>query len=320
VTDELTIRKITSSGVVTTLAGSAGNSGSTDGTGSAARFSYPHGIAVDGTGNVYVADRDNHTIRKITSGGVVTTLGGLAGNSGSADGTGSGARFNGPFGVAVDSAGNLYVTDTTNHTIRKGVAATSSIPAITAQPQSQTVNVGQSTTFSVVATGTVPLSYVWKKDGAAIAGATSASYTIASAQTADAGSYTVVVTNTVGSATSDPAVLTIAHSADVDGNLRIGLIELTRVIELYNTRLSTVRTGRYKVLAGTEDGFAQDAAATANQTLTHYHSADSNRDGQISLGELTRVIELYNTRSGTVRTGQYHVSPTPSEDGFAPGP
>jgi hypothetical protein len=74
------------------------------------------------------------------------------------------------------------------------------------------------------------------------------------------------------------------------------------------------------VLAGTEDGFAQDAAATANQTLTHYHSADSNRDGQISLGELTRVIELYNTRSGTVRTGQYHVSPTPSEDGFAPGP
>jgi hypothetical protein len=74
------------------------------------------------------------------------------------------------------------------------------------------------------------------------------------------------------------------------------------------------------VQAGTEDGFAVDAVSTSNQTLPHYHSADSNRDGQISLAELTRVIELYNTRVATVRTGQYHVSPTPSEDGFAPGP
>jgi hypothetical protein len=96
-------------------------------------------------------------------------------------------------------------------------------------------------------------------------------------------------------------------------------VELTRVIELYNTRNGTSRTGRYKVQAGTEDGFAQDTAATANQTLARYHSADSNRDGQISVGELTRVIELYNTRAGTVRTGQYHVQ-AGTEDGFAPGP
>jgi len=60
--------------------------------------------------------------------------------------------------------------------------------------------------------------------------------------------------------------------------------------------------------------------STSNQTFSHYHSADSNRDGQISVIELTRVIELYNTRVAAVRTGQYHVSPTPSEDGFAPGP
>jgi hypothetical protein len=111
----------------------------------------------------------------------------------------------------------------------------------------------------------------------------------------------------------------IAHNADVDRDLRIGLIELTRVIELYNTRLNTVRTGRYKVQSGSEDGFAQDTTATVNQTLTWHHSADSNRDGQISLGELTRVIELYNTRSGTTRTGQYHAQ-AGTEDGFAPGP
>ena len=114
-----TIRKIAPGGVVTTLAGLAGTSGNTDGTGSAARFNFPRGVAVDNAGTVYVADANNATIRKITSGGVVTTLAGLAGSNGSNDGTGSAARFNGPQGIAVDSAGTLYVADTNNQTIRK---------------------------------------------------------------------------------------------------------------------------------------------------------------------------------------------------------
>ena len=114
-----TIRKVTPAGMVTTLAGLAGNPGSADGTGSAARFNQPFGVTVDNAGNVYVADTSNNTIRKVTPEGVVTTLAGLAGNSGSADGTGSAARFNRPFGVAVDNAGNLYVADTSNSTIRK---------------------------------------------------------------------------------------------------------------------------------------------------------------------------------------------------------
>ena len=118
-TDNDTIRKVTPGGVVTTLAGLAGSSGSADGTGSAARFGQPCGVAVDSAGNVYVADSGNHTIRKVTPGGVVTTLAGLAGSSGSADGTGSAARFNVPCGVAVDSAGNVYVADGGNWTIRK---------------------------------------------------------------------------------------------------------------------------------------------------------------------------------------------------------
>ena len=118
-----TIRKVTSAGVVTTLAGLAGSSGSTDGTGSAARFNFPTSVAVDTAGNVFVADSSNHTIRKVTSAGVVTTLAGLAGSSGSTDGTGSAARFNFPYGVAVDTTGNVFVADTGNHTIRKVTSA-----------------------------------------------------------------------------------------------------------------------------------------------------------------------------------------------------
>ena len=114
-----TIRKVTPAGVVTTLAGLAGNSGSADGTGSAARFHSPNGVATDSSGNVYVADTGNHTIRQITPAGVVTTLAGLAGSSGSTDGPGSAARFYYPEGVATDSSGNVYVADTVNDTIRK---------------------------------------------------------------------------------------------------------------------------------------------------------------------------------------------------------
>jgi len=122
-----TIRKVTPTGVVTTLAG--GPYGSADGTGTAAQFTYPSGVAVDSAGNIYVADSANHTIRKVTAAGVVTTLAGAAGMPGSADGTGAAARFNVPSGVAVDSAGNVYVADSFNHTIRKftatGVVTTS---------------------------------------------------------------------------------------------------------------------------------------------------------------------------------------------------
>ena len=111
------IQKITPDGTVTTLAGS-GSPGSADGAGTSASFRGPNGLAVDSSGNVYVADRDNNTIRKITSSGIVTTLAGSA-SPGSADGTGIAASFNSPAGVALDASGNLYVADSGNQKIRK---------------------------------------------------------------------------------------------------------------------------------------------------------------------------------------------------------
>ncbi|MGZ4987721.1 MAG: hypothetical protein ACXWBP_06765 [Limisphaerales bacterium] len=110
----------------TTFAGPAGTSGTNDGTGCVARFNIPHGVATDTTCNVYVADRGNNTIRKITPAGVVTILAGLPqfdsfGDpiGGSADGTGGAARFDGPAGVATDSSGNVYAANSNVNAVRK---------------------------------------------------------------------------------------------------------------------------------------------------------------------------------------------------------
>ncbi len=111
------IREISPGGVVTTLAGS-GLATFANGTGTGASFYAPNGVAVDSSGNVYVADQYNYLVRKITPGGVVSTLAG-SGGAGSFNATGTAASFNLPQGVAVDSYGNVYVADNTNDLIRE---------------------------------------------------------------------------------------------------------------------------------------------------------------------------------------------------------
>ena len=111
------IRKISSAGVVTTFAGT-GSTGSQDGIGSVAQFNVPNGVISDSNGNVYVADYISHKIRKISPLGVVSTLAGN-GNPGHLDGTGTLAQFNGPYRIAIDSNGDLFVTDRENDRIRK---------------------------------------------------------------------------------------------------------------------------------------------------------------------------------------------------------
>ncbi len=118
-TGNSTIRQITPSSGVTTLAGDANIIGAADGTGSAASFRNPNSVTVDHLGNIYVADTGNHLIRKIAPGRIVTTLAGSVGVPCSADGTGTAASFDLPSGVAADSVGNVFVSDYNNDTIRK---------------------------------------------------------------------------------------------------------------------------------------------------------------------------------------------------------
>jgi len=117
-----TIREITPDGTVTTIAGLAGVKGSADGVGTNAQFSSPAGIAVSSGTNLFVADDNNNTIRKLTLTGTnwtVSTLAGLTGVYGNADGTGSNARFYVPAGIAEDPNTNIFVTDNYGMVVRK---------------------------------------------------------------------------------------------------------------------------------------------------------------------------------------------------------
>ncbi|MGP8214677.1 MAG: T9SS type A sorting domain-containing protein [Bacteroidia bacterium] len=142
------VRKIVvSTGVVTTLAGS-GVAGSANGTGVGATFNYPSGVALDGNGNLYVAEGND--IRKIViSNAVVTTLAGST-VAGSANGTGAGATFNSPFEIASDGNGNLYVTDTYNNEIRKIVISSGAVTTVAGSVNAGSANgTGTSASFDL---------------------------------------------------------------------------------------------------------------------------------------------------------------------------
>jgi alpha-tubulin suppressor-like RCC1 family protein len=212
-----TIRAVQSNGQVATYVGTPSQAGTTDSYRQNARFNKPTGLTMDGDGNLYVADTGNHTIRKVDTWGNVTTLAGSPGASGLMDGTGRLARFNAPEALTFGRDRNLYVADTGNGVIRKvtmtGVVTTLSVlgnvPVINTQPASLSVTTGTGASFTVAATGEGTLTYQWRKNGAAITGATSATYSIATTTAGDAANYTVDVTNSWGTTTSATAALTV---------------------------------------------------------------------------------------------------------------
>jgi sugar lactone lactonase YvrE len=216
-----TIRRVTAQGIVSTIAGLAGSSGSADGVGSAARFNEPTGIAVGADGTLYVADTGNSTIRTIATDGSVSTIGGLAGAIGSTDGVGAAARFWAPEGITVDELGTVYVADTMNHTIRVGLSAAAEAPAITTQPQSAAVNAGEVAQFTVSAMGRPSPGYQWQQstDGggwwtdisnsAAYSGALTSTLTVTTGTAGVATRFRCLVDNVAGSTASDVVSLTV---------------------------------------------------------------------------------------------------------------
>ncbi len=128
------IRRIGTNGVVTTLAGLPGTPGSADGSGSNARFDSPTGVALGADGALYVSDTGNHTIRRVTTNGGVTTLAGAAGSADYVDGSASDARFNQPLGLAVAPDGTVFVADCGNHLVRV-VATNGTVSVLAGNPE-----------------------------------------------------------------------------------------------------------------------------------------------------------------------------------------
>ncbi len=149
----------------------------------------------------------------VSPSGYLSTVAGVAGDAENVDGLAGNARLDSPGDVTVDTSGLVYVADTLNCTVRRIVAAQVLAPAITAQPASLDVSLGQNATFTVAVSGTAPFTYQWYFNGTALGGATAASYTVADAQLSQAGSYTVSVANSNGTVTSAGAVLTVSLPA-----------------------------------------------------------------------------------------------------------
>jgi sugar lactone lactonase YvrE len=254
-TDNSRIRKVDTNGIITTVAGNGSLSDSGDGGAATnAGLNAPAGVALDVDGNLYIADASNNRIRKVDTNGIITTVvgNGIAAYAGDG-GALTNASLHGPMAVALDSAGNLYIADTSNNRVRKAVppgaptlalrnvtarnagdysvaitspygSVTSAVatltvqasPIITVPPASRAALLGSSPTFSAEVAGSGPFGYLWYFNNTnLLQSGTSPSLTVTNVSTANAGRYTVVASNTYGSVTSEVAVLTLLYPPSV---------------------------------------------------------------------------------------------------------
>jgi sugar lactone lactonase YvrE len=241
------IREVGTNGIITTVAGNGARGFFGDGgPATEAELSGPIGVAVDATGNLFIADQDNDRIREVGTNGIITTVAGNGTSGFSGDGgSATNAELGGIGAVALDTVGNLFIADTYNQRIREVVSGrpmlvltdvsganggsyevvvsnpsgsiTSSIvtlvvllpPAVGTEPQSQAVAIGGNATLSITATGTAPFDYQWFFDGAPLQNQTNTTLQLSAVAFTNAGAYNVVVTNLYGSATSAVAVVSV---------------------------------------------------------------------------------------------------------------
>jgi sugar lactone lactonase YvrE len=235
VTQGSCIRKITPEGVVSTFAGDPQTGGVIDGVGVAALFNSATGITIDAADNLFVSDASASIIRKITPDRVVTTIAGTAGPYGGQYGYKDGAALSSllyfPWALAVNKSGAIIVADTQNSTLRlltpvDAAPSSAASPSITSQPTAQTVTAGAAVTLSVTASGTVS-TYQWFLNGVAVAGATTSVYTIPRATSPNAGTYTVVVSNSAGSTTSNAATLNVNAPENPGRLINLSVLSMT---------------------------------------------------------------------------------------------
>ncbi|WP_394758663.1 NHL repeat-containing protein [Flavobacterium sp.] len=231
---------------VTTFVG--GTQGSDDAQGIAAKFNKPTGIAIDNSGNIYVADYGNHKIRKISSTGIVMTLAGST--AGFADGTGTGAKFNGPSGIALDASGNVYVADSENQKIRK-ITPAGIVTTLAGSTYGYTDATGTAAQFKF------PVSIVLDPSGNAFIGEID-SYKIR--KITPAGAVTTFAGSTSGfqdgTATTAQFGFIFGISIDASGNLYAA--------DSGNHKIRKISpTGVVSTLAGSTSGFANGTGASA---------------------------------------------------------
>ena len=203
------IRQVRSNGSVTTVSSNLVKSAAASGS---VTPDYPSRLAIDSKGVFFLVYYGSHIVTRLNATGEETEIGGKAGVMGSVDGDGANARFQNPNGIAVDAQDNLYVVDGRGTTVRQGQLA-GYLPLISVQPQNQSAPAGSNITLSVIASGTPAPTYQWFFNGSAFNGATSNTLSFANAHSADAGDYTVVVTNSLGSVTSNKATLTVSAAS-----------------------------------------------------------------------------------------------------------
>jgi len=268
-------------GLISTFAGStAGTSGTTNATGTAARFSGPNGGAFDASGNLYVADNSNNEIRKITPAGVVTLLAGSStGASGITNGTGTAALFHSPTGVASDGAGNLYVTDYANNEIRKIVISTG---AVTLLAGSATGASGSANGTGSAATFNNPSGITYNPaDGALYVteanGNRVRKVTTAGVVTTFAGSGTAGLTNATGTSAQFFSPRGIA--ADASGNLY--------VVDYGNNEIRKITTAAVvSLFAGSSTGATGSANGTGSAaTFSAPISVTVDASGNLYVGD-----------------------------------